>query len=121
MLGRQERVAILLLIAVAIAVIAAHVVLVQIGKGPFASAYTGQSADGTLVHLSGIIDQATVLKNGGHVLLTIANVTVFVPATVAGNRSFAKGTTVSLYGTVQTYQGKKEILVSSADDIREIQ
>ncbi|MFZ1897574.1 hypothetical protein [Methanoregula sp.] len=120
MFGRQERVAILLLIVVAITVTAAHIVLTQIGKGPFASTYTDQSADGTLVHLSGIIDQATVLKNGGHVLLTIANVTVFVPATVAGDRSFAKGTTVSLYGTVQTYQGKKEILVSSADDIREI-
>ena len=46
MFGHQERVAILLLIAVAIAVIAAHVMLVQIGKEPFASAYTDQSADG---------------------------------------------------------------------------
>ena len=81
MFGRQERVAILLLIVVAITVTAAHIVLTQIGKGPFASTYTDQSADGTLVHLSGIIDQATVLKNGGHVLLTIVNVTVFVPAT----------------------------------------
>ena len=119
MFGRQKRVAILLLIVVAITVTAAHIVLTQIGKGPFASTYTDQSADGTLVHLSGIIDQATVLKNGGHVLLTIGNVTVFVPATVAGDRSFAKGTTVSLYGTVQTYQGKKRSR-HSADDIREI-
>ena len=107
MFGHQERVAILLLIAVTLAVVAAHIVLVQIGKEPFASVYTDQSADGTLVSLSGSIDQATVLRNGGHVLLTIKNVTVFVPATVAGDRSFVKGTTVSLYGTVQTYQGKK--------------
>ena len=117
MFGHQERVAILLLIAVTLAVVAAHIVLVQIGKEPFASVYTDQSADGTLVSLSGSIDQATVLRNGGHVLLTIKNVTVFVPATVAGDRSFVKGTTVSLYGTVQTYQGKKEILIGSADDI----
>jgi DNA/RNA endonuclease YhcR with UshA esterase domain len=121
MFGHQERVAILLLIGVALAVIAAHLVLVQIGKEPFASAYSDQSADGTLVRISGTIDQATVLKSGGHVLLTIDNVTIFVPATVAGNRSFVKGTAVALYGTVQTYQGKKEILISSADDIREIQ
>ncbi len=85
MFGHQERVAILLLIAVALAVIAAHVVLVQIGKAPFASAYSDQSADGALVSLTGIIDQATVLKNGGHVLLTVRNVTVFIPANVAGN------------------------------------
>jgi len=121
MFGRQERVAILLLIAVAIAVVAAHIVLTQIGKEPFASVYSDQVADGTLVSLSGSIDQATVLNNGGHVLLTIKNVTVFVPATVAGSRAFTKGTTIFLYGTVQTYQGKKEILISSVDDIREIQ
>jgi len=121
MFGHQERVAILLLIAVAIVVIAAHIVLVQIGKEPFASAYSDQSADGTLVRLSGIIDQANVLSNGGHVLLSIDNVTVFVPAPVAGGRSFAKGTAVSLYGTVQTYKGKKEIVINSAEDIREIQ
>ncbi|MGB8220158.1 MAG: hypothetical protein WCE46_07225 [Methanoregula sp.] len=121
MFGHQERVAILLLIAVALVVIAAHIALVQIGKAPFASAYSDQSADGALVSITGIIDQATVLKNGGHVILTVNNVTVFVPANVAGDRAFAKGTAVSLYGTVQTYQGKKEILISSADDIREIQ
>jgi hypothetical protein len=121
MFGHQERTAILLLIGVALVVIAAHLVFVQIGKAPFASTYSDQSADGALVSLTGIIDQATVLKNGGHVLLTINNVTVFVPANVAGDRSFTKGTAVSLYGTVQTYQSKKEILISSADDIREIQ
>ncbi len=120
MFGRQERVAILLLIAVAVAVILAHIVLVHIGKGPFASAYTDQSADGTLVSLSGNIDQVTVLSNGGHVVLSVNNVTVFVPATVAGDQAFASGTTVSLYGTVQTYRGKKEIVIGSADDIQEI-
>ncbi|HVP97551.1 hypothetical protein [Methanoregula sp.] len=119
MFGRQERVAIILLIAVAVAVIVAHVVLVQIGKGPFASVYSDQSADGTLVSLSGNIDQVTALSNGGHLMLSVNNVTVFIPAAVAGDRAFARGTPVSLYGTVQTYRGKKEILVSSADDIVE--
>jgi hypothetical protein len=78
------------------------------------------SADGTLVSITGVIDQATVLKNGGHVLLTVKNVTVFIPATVAGDRSFVKGTNVTLFGTVQTYQGKKEIMVSAAEDLRTI-
>ena len=120
MFGHQERVAILLLIGVALAVIAAHIVLVQIGKTPFASAYTDQSADGTLVCLSGTLDQATVLKNGGHVLLTVKNVTVFIPVTVAGDRSFVKGTNITVFGTVQTYQGKKEIMVSAVEDLRTI-
>ena len=62
MFGHQERVVILLLIAVALVVIVAHVVLVQIGKAPFASAYSDQSADGALVSITGVIDQATVCQ-----------------------------------------------------------
>ncbi|HNX17741.1 MAG TPA: hypothetical protein PKM50_05370 [Methanoregula sp.] len=120
MYRHQERVAILLLIAVALVVIVAHVALVQIGKAPFANEYTVLATDGTLVSLSGTIEQATVIKNGGHVLLSVDNVTIFIPATIAGDRSFVKGTKVSLYGTVQTYLGKKEIVVQSLEDIREI-
>ena len=120
MFCRQERVAILLLIAVALTVVLAQVVLSSFGKAPFASEYTDQVADGTLVSLSGIIDQATVLSNGGHVVLSVNNTTVFVPATVAGDRAFVKGTPVSLYGTVQTYRGKKEIVIAAADDIQEL-
>jgi hypothetical protein len=120
MLGRQERVAILLLCGVALAVIAAQFVLGYVGKEPFASPFTSQSADGSLVRLDGAIDQATVIKNGGHVILSVRNVTVFIPSTVAGDRSFAKGANVSLYGTVQTYEGKKEIVIGSPEDIRQI-
>ena len=120
MLGRQERVAILLLCGVALAVIAAHLVLVTVGKEPFASEYTEQSPDGSLVSINGTIDQATVIKNGGHVILTVRNTTVFIPSAVAGDHSFVRGTRVTLYGTVQTYEGKKEIQVSSIDDIREL-
>jgi len=120
MFGRQERVAILLLCGVAITVIAAHLVLVHLGKAPFASAYSQESPDGSLVRLDGPIDQATVIKNGGHIILTIRNVTVFIPSTVAGDHPFVKGTNVTLYGTVQTYEGKKEILIGSREDIREL-
>lgn len=120
MLGRQEQVAILLLCGVALAVIAAHLVLVSVGKDPFATEYTEQSPDGSLVSINGTIDQATVIKNGGHVILTVRNVTIFIPSTVAGDHSFVKGTSVALYGTIQTYEGKKEIVVSSVDDIREL-
>ncbi|WP_048068234.1 hypothetical protein [Methanoregula boonei] len=120
MFCRQERVALLLLIAVALAVVLAQVVLLSLGKTPFATVYSNEVADGTLVSLTGSIDQVTVLSNGGHVILTVNNTSVFIPAIVAGDRAFAKGTPVLLYGTVQTYRGKKEIVVNSAEDIVEI-
>jgi len=117
MFGHQERIAILLLISVAGIVIGAHLVLGFVGKHPFASDFSNRSADGELVTAHGTIDQVTITKNGGHILLKIDNVTVFIPAQVTGSVSYAKGQNVTLYGTVQTYRGEKEIIVGSADDI----
>ena len=118
MFVQQERTAILILIVVAVAVIAANAVLSAVGKYPFASAYSDRSADGELVRLCGTIGNATVTKNGGHLILDVENVPVFVPAEVAGAVPYAKGQNVTLYGTVQTYRGGKEIVVASAGDIR---
>lgn len=117
MLVQQERTAILILIAVVAVVIGAHLVLGAIGKYPFASVYSNRSADGELVRIQGTISDATVIKNGGHLLLNVNNVSIFVPAQVAGPVSYAKGQNVSLYGTVQTYRGEKEIVVGSFSDI----
>ncbi|MFA5332638.1 MAG: hypothetical protein WC342_09690 [Methanoregula sp.] len=117
MFCHQERVAILLLVAVAVIVSAAHLLLVEIGKEPFAADYSESVADGSMVRLSGTIDKATVIENGGHILLSVKNTSIFIPASVAGKSVFAKGSAVTLYGTVQTYQGKKEIVIHSADDI----
>ncbi|MEN6443200.1 MAG: hypothetical protein ABFC71_05570 [Methanoregula sp.] len=118
MFGYQERIALILLISIAVAVLAAHLVLNTLGKQPFASVFTNQSSEGELVVLTGTVDQATVLKNGGHLILEMNNVTIFIPAQVARDRSFFKGMNCSLYGTVHTYQGKKEIQVAAAEDIR---
>jgi len=118
MLGRQERTAILLLLGVAAIVIAAHGILTVIGKQPFAHTFTNASADGELVFFEGMIDQASLTKNGGHVILRIQNISVFIPAQVAQGQAFQKGQRVALYGIVETYRGEKEIVVSSSGDIR---
>jgi DNA/RNA endonuclease YhcR with UshA esterase domain len=120
MFVHQERVAILLLVGVTLSVIVCHLLLTSIGKEPFASAFSNRSADGELVMVQGVIDQVTILENGGHVLLEINDATVFIPAQVASDLSFARGANISLYGTVQTFRGKKEIVVNSADDLQVI-
>jgi hypothetical protein len=117
MLGHQERIAILLLICVAGVVIGANFVLGSIGKHPFASDFSNRSVDGDLVTVHGTIDEATITKNGGHYLLKIENISVFIPAQAAGTVPYAKGKNITLYGTVQTYRGEKEIIVNSAEDI----
>jgi hypothetical protein len=117
MFERQERVAILLLLGVACIVITAHLILGTLGKQPFARPFTNNSADGELVIVGGTIDQITITKNGGHMNVYLANITIFVPAQIAEELTIQKGDAISVYGVVQTYRGKKEILISSGKDI----
>ena len=118
MFERQERLAILLLIGVAVAVIAAHLILGSFGKQPFSKPFTNNSADGELVYVEGTIDQVTLTKTGGHMTLQIKSLTIFIPAQAAQDLTLKKGANISVYGIVETYRGKKEIMVSSSEDIR---
>jgi hypothetical protein len=117
MFERHERVAILLLLGVACAVITTHLVLGTLGKQPFARPFTNNSADGELVIAGGTIDQITITKNGGHMNVYLANITIFVPVQIAQELTLQKGDLISVYGVVQTYRGKKEIVISSGKDI----
>ncbi|MDO9323459.1 MAG: hypothetical protein Q7T80_00710 [Methanoregula sp.] len=117
MFGRQERIAVLLLIGVAVAVIAAHLILGSLGKQSFSKQYTNNSADGELVQIEGTIEQVALTRTGGHMILQIDNLTIFIPAQAARDLTMNKGANVSVYGIVETYRGKKEIMVNSADDI----
>jgi DNA/RNA endonuclease YhcR with UshA esterase domain len=118
MFERQERIAIMLLIGVAIAVIAAHLILGSLGKQPFSQPFANNSSDGELVHIEGTVDQVALTKSGGHMTLQIDNISIFIPAQVARDLAVKKGANVSVYGIVETYRGKKEIMVSSTEDIR---
>ena len=118
MFERQERVAILLLVGVAMVVIAAHIVLAGLGKQPFARPFTNSSSDGELVVVEGQIDQITLTNSGGHATVSVSNLSIFLPAQVIQQVSLQKGDMISVYGIVQTYRGKKEIVVNAAEDVR---
>jgi hypothetical protein len=117
MLEHQERAAMVLLLGVVITVIAAHLLLGSFGKQPFARPFTNDSPDGELVTATGMIDRIVITQNGGHMNVYIDIITIFVPAQVAQGLILQKGDTISVYGVVQTYQGKKEIVVNSGQDI----
>jgi DNA/RNA endonuclease YhcR with UshA esterase domain len=117
MFVHQERTAFLILIGVAVAVIAAHLVLGSLGKQPFARTFTNNSADGELVTIEGTVGQINILT-GGYMAVQLENISVFVPAQVAEGLRIQKGYSIRVYGIVQTYHGKKEIILGSKDDIR---
>ncbi|OPY38963.1 MAG: hypothetical protein A4E35_00193 [Methanoregula sp. PtaU1.Bin051] len=117
MFGRQERLAILLLLLVSGGVIAAHLILDYIGKRPFAVPYSDNTADGELVIVSGSVDRISVTRNGGHLILDLENRTIFIPNQITAGLALSRGTNITVIGTVQTFQGKKEIAVTAASDI----
>jgi len=117
MFERQERGALLLLLGVACFVITAHLALGALGKQPFARPFTNNSADGELVITGGTINQISITQNGGHMNVYLANITIFIPAQIAQELTLRKGDSISVYGVVQTYRGKKEIVISSGKDI----
>ncbi len=118
MLMRQERIALLLLIGVAVVVVTAHIVLAMVGKQPFAHPFSDASVDGELVAIEGAVGRATLMENGGHLSLLVNNVTVFIPAPAARGLVVHRNDTIRAYGIVQTYRGKKEVVISAAEDIR---
>jgi hypothetical protein len=118
MFERQERVAVFLLVGVAVAVIVAHLVLAGFGKQPFARPFNNSSAEGELVVVEGMIDQITLTNSGGHMIVSVNNLSIFLPAQVVQGISLQKGDRVSVYGIVQTYRGRKEIVVNAAEDVR---
>lgn len=120
MFERQERLALLFLIGVATVVIASHLILESLGKRPFASPFTDVSADGELVYVTGTIEHLTLTKNGGHLMMEVNNMSVFIPNQIATNFTVHKGENISIIGIVQTYRGKKEVIVQSATDIAPI-
>jgi len=113
----EERIALILLAGVLIAVLAAHLLLGYIGKPEFASPYSDTSKEGDLVVLQGQADGVHSTNSGGHLIIEVGGVTVFVPGAIAGEITVNTGDQVTVCGTIQTYQGEKEIVISSPEDI----
>ena len=76
--------------------------------------------DGTLVRYSGVVEKVTVTKGGDHLIGNVSGIQVFVPISDS-KYPLIKGENVMIIGTLQTYQGKKEIMVESGSDIRSLE
>jgi DNA/RNA endonuclease YhcR with UshA esterase domain len=114
---RQEKQAIFLLTLVICVVSATHMVLSMVGNGPFAAPYTTEVPEGKLVLLEGTVDKITITQEGGHRILLIRDVQVFIPASVAVPQELVAGAPIRVYGVVQIYRGQREVAVSRSSDI----
>ncbi|NLA39389.1 MAG: hypothetical protein GX882_08485 [Methanomicrobiales archaeon] len=120
MLERQEKTALIVLVCVVVVILAAHILFDAYARPLVATPYSVEVPDGALVILDGSIEEIKKTASGGHLILTINKTTVFLPENVAATLELRENASVTLYGTVQTYRGKREIVVNSPGDIQVI-
>jgi hypothetical protein len=113
----QERTAIALLASVLVVIACAHLLIESQGREAFACPYSPDAAEGELVILEGLVEERHTTGSGGHLLLTVQGVTVFVPATAMPAHLPETGDVVSVIGTVQTFRGEREVVVGRASDL----
>ena len=118
MLERQEKTALVVLVCVVGIVLGAHLLFDAVARPLAATPYSEAVPDGALVILEGGIETIKTTSTGAHLILTVNGTPVFLPENVAATLELHENENVTLYGIVQTYRGKREVVVSSAADIR---
>ena len=114
---KQEKQAVFLLILVLGIVSGAHLLLTVLGNSLFAVPYAADVPEGRMVLLEGAVERVTITQEGGHRILRVRDVQVFVPSAVVSQREIRVGSYIRGYGTVQTYRGEREVLIARASDL----
>lgn len=118
MLDPRERKAVFLLAGTVAAILLIHLSVQAVGQESFAAPYTESSAEGDYVTLTGTIEELRTTTTGGHLLFRLDGAQIFVPESVASSVTAKTGDVIEVAGTVQTYRGTREIVVSSPSGIR---
>lgn len=120
MLERQEKIAFLLIGAVFCVCLISSLICNAVGKAPFAQNFSSSSSDGTLVFFEGVVQKVVAVGSGNSYILKSGSVQIFIPSSASQGITVVPGDTISLYGTVQTWKGQREILVENPGDINVI-
>jgi hypothetical protein len=117
MFEKQERTALMLLLVVLVSCGIFAWISEGIGKSPFAQNYTSEAAEGSLVSYLGVVQKVAPTISGGNTILEMSGVQIFLPSSVSGDLKFSAGDTIQVYGVVQQWKEKREILVKDPKDI----
>jgi len=114
--GREEKIAVILLLAVIAASGTICFVLDIKGKESFASPYGPLSETGDLVFYEGKVDEIIYTNTGGHLIVKSGDATVFISNGVVPGIKPEPGMWIHATGTVEIYKGEQEIYVSDPAD-----
>lgn len=114
--GREEKIAVLLLLAVVAASGTICFVLDITGKESFASPYGPLSESGDLVFYEGEVDEIIYTNTGGHLIVKSGDATVFISNGAVPGTDPEPGMRIHATGTVEIYKGEQEIYVTDPAD-----
>ncbi len=116
MLTRPERRAVMIMTFVILLLAALYAGTMILFPDGGAVSYQDDRADGTLVYLEGVVFDTKITSTGGHLIVNVSGVDVFV-SNGGSESALLPGDRVRVVGLVDTYAGTKEIAVNSIDEI----
>lgn len=117
MLTRPEHRAVVIMAAVILLLAVLYVGTIYLFPDGGAVPYQDDRQDGALVYLEGFVLDTKITSTGGHLIVNISGVDVFVP-NGGTELILLPGEHVRAVGKVDTYAGKKEIVTNGISDIR---
>ncbi len=116
MLTRPERRAVMIMTFVILLLAALYAGTILLFPDGGAVSYRDDISDGTLVYLEGVVFDTKITSTGGHLIVNVSCIDVFVPN--GGSESVLRPEDrVRVVGIVNTYAGKKEIVVNGMHEI----
>ena len=115
-LGKEEKIGLLLLIAVIAISGVIFLILDNAGKESFTSTYGPSSEIGDLVSYDGDADEIIYTNTGGHLIVKSGNVTIFIRNGADPDIRPEPGMKIHATGTIEIYNGEREIYVPEPAD-----
>lgn len=115
-LSRPEKKAVIILVIVIIALAVLFIGTTFLLPDRGAVEYSENLSDGTLVKYQGIVYSTKVTSTGGHLIVNVSGVTVFI-YNGGSDLILMDGDRVKVIGKTETYAGQKEISVERLSDI----
>ncbi|MBP2133343.1 hypothetical protein J2128_001297 [Methanomicrobium sp. W14] len=116
--GKEEKFALMLLLAVLATVAASHILISSAGMKSFSTEYSENSTEGNPVFFSGNVTGVYATKTGNNLIINTDGPDIFFKGGEEYLDSFKKAEFVNVTGTVSVYKGKKEISVEKTENIQ---
>lgn len=116
MVSPAEKKAGILVVFSLLVILVFHLAIQVAGPAFFSHSYDPDLPDGKLVVYSGKIDDIRSTWSGGHTIITLSGVKVFIPGGI-DPPPIRIGDQITVYGLLSTYDDEKEIIIRKGSDL----